>query len=119
LTQSVREALAAAQAAGLDRPDSHALLQALLQRPRSWLIAHDDAQLNADQTTQFATWIKRRAAGEPVAYLLGHKEFYGIALEVTPATLVPRPDTETLVDWALELLPAQASLLARRTGRRL
>jgi release factor glutamine methyltransferase len=116
LTQSVREALAAAQAAGLDRPDSHALLQALLQRPRSWLIAHDDALLAPDQATQFATWIERRAAGEPVAYLLGQKEFYGLALEVTPATLVPRPDTETLVDWALERLPAQASLLDMGTG---
>jgi release factor glutamine methyltransferase len=91
-------------------------LQALLQRPRSWLIAHDDAPLDVAQVDQFRHWLTRRASGEPVAYLLGQKEFYGLLLEVSPATLVPRPDTETLVDWALEWTPPQARVLDLGTG---
>ena len=89
----------------------------MLQRPREWLIAHDDAPLSAGQQQRFAADCARRAAGEPLAYLLGEREFHGLMLQVGPAVLVPRPDTETLVDWALELLadapgtaPAMADL---------
>jgi release factor glutamine methyltransferase len=68
------------------------------------LSAHDDAPLTADQQARFATLVARRAAGEPVAYLVGTKEFHGLELRVDSRVLVPRPDTEVLVDWALELL---------------
>lgn len=102
------EALAAARAAGVERLDALALLGALLQRPRSWLMAHDEAPLGA-AAPAWAAQLARRAAGEPLAYLLGCKDFHGLELAVGPAVLVPRPDTETLVDWALDLLPPEAA----------
>lgn len=105
---TVREALAHAAALGLDRIDAHALLGHALQRPRAWLIAHDADPLPAAAASVFAEACRQRADGVPVAYLLGEREFHGLALQVTPAVLVPRPDTETLVDWALELLPTLA-----------
>ena len=101
---TVDGALAGARGAGLERLDAQLLLGAVLGRERSWLIAHGDDTLAADQATQFGALIARRLAGEPVAYLLGHQDFHGLTLQVSPAVLVPRPDTETLVDWALELL---------------
>lgn len=102
---TVAQALALARAHGLDRVDAQALLGHLLGRPRSWLIAHDDARLTPEQAARHADWCRRRADGEPVAYLVGEREFHGLTLQVTPDVLVPRPDTETLVDWALDLLP--------------
>ncbi len=116
MTLLVQGALDLARQAGIERSDAHALLQALLQRPRSWLIAHDDAPLEAAQAEQFRHWLTRRASGEPVAYLLGQQEFYGLLLEVSTATLVPRPDTETLVDWALACMPPKARVLDLGTG---
>jgi release factor glutamine methyltransferase len=103
-TVTVADALAEAQRAGLDRLDAHLLLAHVLDRPRTWLIAHDDQPLDAAHQTRWAALLARRRSGEPVAYLLGEKEFHGLALRVTPDVLVPRPDTETLVDWALALL---------------
>ena len=102
----VADALAAARRQGVDRLDAQLLLARVLQRPREWLIAHDDAPLSAGQQQHFAADCARRAAGEPLAYLLGEREFHGLMLQVGPGVLVPRPDTETLVDWALELLAA-------------
>lgn len=99
-----REALARAQAAGVERLDAQLLLAATLGRSREWLLAHDDEPLADEAAARYMALLARRAAGEPVAYLLGEREFHGLALQVTPAVLVPRPDTETLVDWALELL---------------
>ena len=114
--RSVADALRQARALGVDRLDAqlllgHVLDHALGQAPghtpgrsRSWLLAHDDALLSAAQQAAWQAALTRRAAGEPVAYLLGEKEFHGLRLRVSPAVLVPRPDTEVLVDWALELL---------------
>jgi release factor glutamine methyltransferase len=101
---SVDAALAGARGAGLDRLDAQLLLGAVLGRDRSWLIAHGDDALPAGEGARFDALVARRRAGEPVAYLLGRQEFHGLTLQVSPAVLVPRPDTETLVDWALELL---------------
>jgi release factor glutamine methyltransferase len=110
--------LAHAAALGLDRLDAHLLLGHILQRERTWLMAHDDDVLDAKLLQRFDTLARRRAAGEPVAYLIGEKEFYGLTLHVTPAVLVPRPDTETLVDWALELMadPSVREVLDLGTG---
>lgn len=116
---TLAEALRAALAAGLERSDAFGLLQHLLGRERAWLIAHDDEALSAAQRQAFDALVQRRTAGEPLAYLVGHKEFHGLRLAVSPATLVPRPDTETLVDWALELLatrPAGARVIDLGTG---
>lgn len=96
--------LAHAHRAGVDRLDAQLLLAHVLQCSRSWLLAHDDASLSERQDAQVAHLIGRRATGEPLAYLTGEKEFHGLKLVVSPAVLIPRPDTETLVDWALELL---------------
>ncbi|HSI59595.1 MAG TPA: peptide chain release factor N(5)-glutamine methyltransferase [Ideonella sp.] len=97
-------ALAQAHALGLDRLDAQLLLGHLLARPRGWLIAHDGDPLAAEIEARYAALCARRAAGEPLAYLVGEREFHGLTLQVGPAVLVPRPDTETLVDWALEIL---------------
>ncbi|RZL07979.1 MAG: peptide chain release factor N(5)-glutamine methyltransferase, partial [Rubrivivax sp.] len=70
-----------------------------------WLIAHDRDPLSPEAAQGFTTLAARRAQGEPIAYLLGQKEFFGLTLNVGPGVLVPRPDTETLVEWALELIP--------------
>ena len=105
-TATVAALLAEARARGVERLDAQRLLAHVLERPRSWLIAHDDAPLAAPTTERLRTLIGRRADGEPLAYLLGNHEFHGLALDVTEAVLVPRADTEVLVDWALELLLA-------------
>lgn len=97
----------AARAAGLERLDAQLLLGAVLGRPRAWLLAHGDAPV--PDAARCRALIARRAAGEPLAYLVGEKEFHGLALAVTPDVLVPRPDTETLVDWALALLPVAST----------
>ena len=105
---SIAQALRQAQADGLERPDAQRLLGHLLQRERAWLIAHDDQALNEPMASAFADGCRRCAAGEPLAYVIGEQHFYGLRLLVTSAVLVPRPDTETLVDLALALLPTLA-----------
>ena len=109
---SVAQALAEARALGIDRLDAQMIVGAQLAQQRAWLIAHDDALLSASQADAARAAFQRRAAGEPVAYLLGEKEFHGLRLEVDANVLVPRPDTEVLVDWALELLAARLLLPA-------
>ena len=101
-----------ARTLGLDRFDAQALAAHVLRQPRAWLIAHADDRLDADSTTQLRALLQRRADGEPVAYLTGWRGFHGLELQVSPAVLDPRPDTETLVDWALELLAGELSGIA-------
>lgn len=101
---SIDDALQLARRLGVDRLDAQLLVGAVLQQPRSWLLAHDRDPLPPDAAERISALLQRRAAGEPAAYLLGHKEFFGLTLAVNPEVLVPRPDTETLVNWALEVL---------------
>ena len=104
---TITQALARAQARGLARIDAQMLLLHALGRPtgdRAWLLAHDTDPLDAPALARYQALCARRAAGEPVAYLTGGKEFYGLPLRVDARVLDPRPDTEILVDWALELL---------------
>lgn len=110
---TLRDALSAARAAGLDRLDAQLLLGHVLGRPRAWLLAHDDETLSAGQIETFRALVVRRRAGEPVAYLLGEKEFHGLQLRVDARVLVPRPDTELLVEWALELLRTELATVQR------
>jgi release factor glutamine methyltransferase len=95
--------LAEARALGVDRLDAQLLLAHHLGRPRAWVLAHGDA-CAGDAAPALRADLHRRADGVPLAYLTGRREFHGLVLEVTPAVLDPRPDTETLVDWAIELL---------------
>jgi release factor glutamine methyltransferase len=116
---TVAQALRWAQAQSIDRLDAQLLVLAALgrgQHERAWLLAHDtDALPDAVHTTLQAA-VLRRAAGEPLAYITGHKEFFGLDLQVDARVLVPRPDTETLVEWALELLSPSPSDTATRSS---
>jgi len=97
----------AALASVSDSPalDAELLLARALGRDRSWLIAHRDDTPRAGARARADAWLARRAAGEPLAYITGTREFWSLEFEVTPAVLIPRPDTETLVERALELIP--------------
>lgn len=104
---TLAQALNQARTLGLDRIDAQLLLLHALARPdagRAWLLAHDTDTMDAVVHGQFIALCQRRVAGEPVAYLTGRKEFYGLPLQVDARVLDPRPDTETLVDWALEVI---------------
>ena len=104
---TLAQVLASAAALGLDRLDAHLLLLHTLGRPqsdRAWLLAHDDDPIDGGAREGFLQVCARRVAGEPLAYIVGSKEFFGLELLVDRRVLVPRPDTEALVDWALELL---------------
>lgn len=86
--------------------DCQLMLCHVLKKPRSWLFAHDDAALGEGVMCRYLHMIERRQRGEPVAYIVGFKDFWKSRLAVTPATLVPRPETELLVETALSALPA-------------
>lgn len=106
---TIAQALAEAARLGLARLDAQLLLVHALGRAqddRAWLVAHDTDALAPAQLASFRALCERRALGEPLAYLVGEREFHGLMLQVDSRVLVPRPDTETLVDWALELIPA-------------
>lgn len=105
----VRDALHQAAATGVDRLDAQLLLSQLLGQPRSWLLAHDEHTLSETMATDWQVRLARRAAGEPLAYVLGEWPFRGLPLTVSPAVLVPRPETELLVEWALECLDTAPS----------
>ena len=119
---TLAQALQHAQALGLARMDAQVLLLHVLGQPvdaRAWLIAHDQDTLSASQTSAFEAVLQRRLRGEPVAYITGEKEFFGLRLRIDARVLDPRPDTETLVDWALSLMPppaAQQRVLDLGTG---
>ncbi|SFM07427.1 peptide chain release factor N(5)-glutamine methyltransferase [Variovorax sp. OV329] len=104
---TVAQALSSAATLGVERLDAQLLLLHALGRAgdeRAWLLAHDTDLLPEDVAARYRDLLARRLAGEPVAYLVGEKEFHGLLLQVDPRVLVPRPDTETLVDWAIERL---------------
>jgi release factor glutamine methyltransferase len=106
---TIAQAMQFAQSLGLDRLDAQLLVLHALGRSngeRAWLLAHSDDAMPATALAQLQAQATRRAAGEPLAYITGHKEFYGLTLQVDARVLDPRADTETLVDWALELLDA-------------
>jgi len=107
--RSIRQLLDAATrelSSASPRLDAEVLLAACLGKPRSHLHAWPERPVPAEQHAQFLDWIRRRAAGEPVAHLTGQREFWSLELAVSPATMVPRPETETLVALALARIPA-------------
>jgi release factor glutamine methyltransferase len=109
---TIAQALAWSVAAGVARLDAQLLLLHALGRPqgdRAWLITHDGDALEPCTQAAFETTCSRRLAGEPLAYLVGQKEFFGLALQVDSRVLVPRPDTETVVEWALETIAPRPS----------
>ena len=99
------------QSLGLDRLDAQLLLLFALGRPlhdRAWLLAHDTYELDTASLNRLEVLEQRRLAGEPMAYITGIREFFGLPLQIDARVLDPRPDTETLVEWALDRLPAQS-----------
>ncbi len=101
---NVAECLAQGQVWGLPRLESQILLLFTLGRPRhdrAWLIAHDTDQLTAAQVGHFEALVQRRLHHEPVAYIVGEKDFFGLTLQIDKRVLDPRDDTEILVEWAL------------------
>lgn len=123
-TLTCAQALTAARTLGLERLDAQLLLLHALGKPgtdRAWLLTHDSTPLPGKAAQCFRELSLRRAAGEPLAYLVGSKAFFGLELQVDGRVLVPRPDTETLVEWALQQLaqadlPASARVLDLGTG---
>jgi len=110
-TPTLTECLSQAHAQGLARVDAQMLLLHSLGRPlhdRAWLLAHDSDTLTPAQQATWQAALQRRLGGEPVAYITGRKDFFGLTLSVDARVLDPRPDTETLVEWALACLPESA-----------
>jgi len=103
VSRLIEEGIARLQRA-TDQPrhEAEILLAAALGRPRAWIMAHpDECILDCEATDRYEAWVTRRSHGEPVAYVLGEKEFWSLPLEVTPDVLVPRPETELVVELAL------------------
>ena len=109
---SVGQALVAAREQGLERLDAQLLLAHVLACPRTWVMAHDDAALAPAVLLRYRQLCALRADAVPLAYLTGEREFHGLVLSVTPAVLVPRPETEHLVDWGLACLAERAGQAA-------
>lgn len=104
---TITHALQAAASRGIDRLDAQLLLLHVLGKTpaeRAWLVAHADEPLTPSLADHFLAMAERRASGEPLAYLTGWQAFYGLELKVDARVLIPRPDTETLVDWAIEVI---------------
>ncbi|BBN82389.1 release factor glutamine methyltransferase [Pseudoalteromonas sp. A25] len=121
-TQTVAQAVAWASQLLKDtsdsaKLDSEVLLLHVIDKPKSYLFAWPDGELTDTQQTQFSELVARRQTGEPIAHIIGEREFWSLPLEVNPSTLIPRPDTETLVEYALNLaLPEHAKVLDLGTG---
>jgi release factor glutamine methyltransferase len=99
------------------RLDAELLLMHILQVNRAWLFTWPEKEIPPDQTSQLVELLQRRAQGEPIAYLTGVREFWSLPLKVAPSTLIPRPDTETLIEWALSLtLPEHTRAVDLGTG---
>jgi len=101
---------------GLQACDANLLLQAALDVNRAYLAAHHKQILSFRQAAAYEKLIQRRRAGEPTAYILGEREFYGLNFKITPVVLIPRPETELLVEQALERMPQDQSCKVLELG---
>jgi release factor glutamine methyltransferase len=100
----------------LDPLENRILLCHALDLTRVGLITNSERVLNEDEAARLASLVQRRRQGEPIAYIVGQREFFGLPFQVSPAVLIPRPDTELIVELALERLAPQARLLDMGTG---
>lgn len=107
--QWLQQAIAALQGSESPRRDAEILLGHVTGKTRTFILAFDETELSASQEVQLMGFLARREIGEPIAHLVGMREFWSLPLMVSPATLIPRPDTECLVEQALACLPATAS----------
>ena len=102
--------------AQIDAVDADYLLLHVLNQPRSWLFAHASDAVSPTDAARFDALVQRRVCGEPVAYLTGSRGFWTLDLAVTPATLIPRPETELLVEQALARIPADTAVRVADLG---
>ena len=98
------------------RRDAELLLLRLIERDRAFLLTHPDLLLTTDQTAQYESWLRRRALHEPIQYILGEQEFFGLTFAVTPDVLIPRPETEHLVEALLARVPHDRPLRIADVG---
>jgi len=113
IAEVILEATKVLRAAGLSEPrrEAASLLADVLNHDRTFLITHAEALLTAEAFATFHRHVRLRAAGKPLQYITGYQEFFGLRFEVSPAALIPRPETELLVESALDLIPHGASPL--------
>jgi release factor glutamine methyltransferase len=106
IAEALREAARRLREAGVEesRREAASLLAHVIERDRAFLFTHDEDALSPEKLSLFRVLVERRAEGEPLQYIKGRQEFYGLDFEVTPDVLIPRPETELLVEKALELL---------------
>jgi release factor glutamine methyltransferase len=118
---NIRQSIAHLASDALPRAELRLLLSHVLAQNAAWLAAHDDYDLTPTEENHLRIAAARRTAGEPIAYILGYREFYGRNFKCTPAALIPRPETELLIDTALTLVsvrgePAEPRILDIGTG---
>ncbi len=118
ITSVLAQATAELAAGGISeaRNDATLLLIEVLGRDRAFIIAHPETKLSADQLERFRSFVARRGAGEPLQYVTGHQEFFKLDFEVTPDVLIPRPETELIVEAALEVVTSDAELSCADIG---
>lgn len=96
--------------------EARLLLAHCLEQNTAWLLSHDEYRVDTTITSRYLALVERRAQGEPTAYLLGQRDFWSLALQVTPAVLIPRPETELLVELAIARMPAEQILTVTDLG---
>ena len=112
---TIRDFLRVLSATSLPRNEARLLIAHVLHRDQAWLVGHDDYQFTAGELDALNALTARRTVGEPVAYLLGKREFYGRAFFCSPVALIPRPETELLVEYALNLIPVASATVGGST----
>src|SRR5688572_23919157 len=109
IAENLRKATEVLQASGLAEPrrEAASLLALALEKDKIFLIAHPEYELSSEETSKFQGFLERRARREPFQYIRGKQEFYGLDFTLTPDVLIPRPETELLVENAIEILKEQ------------
>src|SRR5262245_10756706 len=110
IARAIQVAADQLRSSGVNEPrlDAALLLSHALGCPRDFLIAHDDRALSPEQLRMFTAFVSRRAGGEPLQYITGHQEFFKLDFKVRPDVLIPRPETELIVEAALDLFSTNA-----------
>lgn len=114
----ITEGAGTLNSAGVDGPRNEAtlLLMHVLDRDRTFLLAHDDERLSPDQLDRYRSLVARRAEGYPLQYLTGNQEFFGLEFKVTPDVLIPRPETELIVEIGVEILKGKTAAVLADVG---
>lgn len=112
MSQCIGEAITNAVRLGVDKLDAEVLLYTLLNKARTYLMAYPEKELTSEQSEDYSNWLARRIKGEPVAYIVGVREFWSLPIQTNNATLIPRADTEVLVEAVLDQFDAMPLAIA-------